>query len=579
MNRIDVKDFIEMIASGSANLENHASYINSLNVFPVPDGDTGTNMSMTFKNGYMEALKCQNDNLSDVAKAFSRGLLMGARGNSGVITSQIFRGFYQYIADKESLSVYDFANGFENGTRSAYKAIMKPVEGTILTVVRQASHNCFVDLKNAPYSIKEYFIKFVNYGKQSLEKTPELLPALKQAGVVDAGGYGLVAIFEGFLSFLKGEPIIANNVEEIDNVISSIEVKNDEYGYCTEYILRINEEYKNFDENKLKEKLSALGESLVLVKDEDIIKVHVHTLKPGDALNVGQRYGEFIKLKIENMKQQHSSIIQKDKIEPVEEIKPIVKVDSIEKEEVVKDVTKENDNSENEEVNIAKSEETPRKKNAMLAVASGIGLFDLFNELNVDYLIDGGQTMNPSTQDFVDKIKDINADNIFVLPNNSNIILAAEQCANMIEDKNIYIIETKSIPEGIAAAAFFDLNGEVDENLNAIKQAISKVHNASITYAIKDTVFDGVNIKKGDYLALNDKKIVMSNKKLDKVAHRLIDDLLEIKNKELITIITGEGSNEKVTKKIEKYIKDYSNLEVQIVKGDQPVYAYLFGLE
>ncbi|MBO7698325.1 MAG: DAK2 domain-containing protein, partial [Erysipelotrichaceae bacterium] len=311
MDKLDVKSFKEMLRSGCANLENHASEINTLNVFPVPDGDTGTNMSMTFTNGYNEAMHCNSDSLSDVAKAFSRGLLMGARGNSGVITSQIFRGFYQSIEGQELIDTSEVAEAFENGARVAYKAIMKPVEGTILTVIREASWYAHNDYNNQPFDLNTYFDKLCAYSKDSLDHTPDYLPVLKEVGVVDSGGAGLLRIFEGFKAYLDGRPIDFSEKKEESEVNPALLLENEEFGYCTEFIVRLDESYiDKFDEKILKRKLTDMGgESLVVVKDDDLVKVHVHTLKPGDALNIGQRYGEFIKLKIENMQEQHSHII------------------------------------------------------------------------------------------------------------------------------------------------------------------------------------------------------------------------------------------------------------------------------
>ncbi|MBQ3295724.1 MAG: DAK2 domain-containing protein [Erysipelotrichaceae bacterium] len=549
MDRLDVNQFKEMLRSGCANLENHSAEINTLNVFPVPDGDTGTNMSMTFTNGYNEAIRCNSDSLSDVAKAFSKGLLMGARGNSGVITSQIFRGFYQSIEGQEFIDTREIAEAFENGARVAYKAIMKPVEGTILTVIREASWYCNHDYEEAPFDLNTYFDKLCAYSKESLDHTPDYLPVLKEVGVVDSGGSGLLRIFEGFKAYIDGNPIDFEEKKEETEVNPALLLENEEFGYCTEFIVRLDESFvSTFDEKILKKKLTDMGgESLVVVKDDDLVKVHVHTLKPGDALNIGQRYGEFIKLKIENMQEQHSHIINKAaplkaKQEP--------------------------------------KEEKPKQKYGLIAVAAGDGVCKLFKDLGVDVIVSGGQTMNPSTEDFVKVIKDLSyCDNIFILPNNSNIILAAQQAKDVCEDRNVYVLETKSIQAGLSAAGMFDRNGEVEANIEELKDVISNVLAASVTYAIKDTTYEGVEVKEGDYMAIANKGIVACEKDRLDVMLKLLDYLFKNEDKDLITIIVGENRNDEEVEKISKYIADNSSLECEIIDGNQPVYSYLVGLE
>ena len=549
MDRLDVNQFKEMLRSGCANLENHSAEINTLNVFPVPDGDTGTNMSMTFTNGYNEAIRCNSDSLSDVAKAFSKGLLMGARGNSGVITSQIFRGFYQSIEGQEFIDTREIAEAFENGARVAYKAIMKPVEGTILTVIREASWYCNHDYEEAPFDLNTYFDKLCAYSKESLDHTPDYLPVLKEVGVVDSGGSGLLRIFEGFKAYIDGNPIDFEEKKEETEVNPALLLENEEFGYCTEFIVRLDESFvSTFDEKILKKKLTDMGgESLVVVKDDDLVKVHVHTLKPGDALNIGQRYGEFIKLKIENMQEQHSHIINKAaplkaKQEP--------------------------------------KEEKPKQKYGLIAVAAGDGVCKLFKDLGVDVIVSGGQTMNPSTEDFVKVIKDLSyCDNIFILPNNSNIILAAQQAKDVCEDRNVYVLETKSIQAGLSAAGMFDRNGEVEANIEELKDVISNVLAASVTYAIKDTTYEGVEVKEGDYMAIANKGIVACEKDRLDVMLKLLDYLFKNEDKDLITIIVGENLNDEEVEKISKYISDNSSLECEIIDGNQPVYSYLVGLE
>ncbi len=542
MNKINATDFKGMIKSACANLENHASEIDALNVFPVPDGDTGTNMSMTFNNGYAELAKVDSDNVSELAKIFSRGLLMGARGNSGVITSQIFRGFYQSIAGKQELETPDVSIAFENGTRVAYKAIMKPVEGTILTVIREASWYANHDYEIENIDLLTYFKRLVQYAKESIDRTPEYLPILKEVGVVDSGGTGLLRILEGMLLYVEGQPVEFKEKKQEIQTNPALLLENEEFGYCTEFIIRLDKNIKDsFEENKLKEKLSNLGgESLVVVKDDDLVKVHVHTLKPGDMLNAGQRYGEFIKLKIENMQEQHSTIIAN-----ANQDKP----------------KKEN------------------KKYGIITVGAGEGLIQLFKDLGADKIIEGGQTMNPSTQDFIKMINELEyCDNIFIYPNNSNIILAANQARDVCTNKNIYVVESKSIQAGISGIGMFNYDGSVEDIIAEQKEIIANVTAASITYAIKDSQYEGINVKAHDYIAISDKKIISSNVDIKETINGLLDYLIA-KDKELLTIIVGEDGNDALTDYICKYIEDNSKLEVSIIEGKQPIYNYLFGLE
>jgi DAK2 domain fusion protein YloV len=551
MNKINVEDFKGMIRSGCANLENHAAEINTLNVFPVPDGDTGTNMSMTFTNGYEEAVKCSSDSISDVAKAFSRGLLMGARGNSGVITSQIFRGFYQHIDGKSEIETADVAKAFENGARVAYKAIMKTVEGTILTVIREAAWYANHDYEEAPFDLDTYFTKLVDYSAESLEHTPDYLPVLKEVGVVDSGGAGLLKILEGFKAYIEGHPFDFEAKKEEVEMNPALMLENEEFGYCTEFIVRLDENIVDtFDENKLKKKLTDMGgESLVVVKDEDLVKVHVHTLKPGDALNIGQRYGEFVKLKIENMQEQHSTIIANAGTEPKAEKK---------KEKKAKEP----------------------QKYGIVAVAAGEGVTQLFYDLGADVVVSGGQTMNPSTEDFVKVINELdNCENIFIFPNNSNIILAAKQTQSVMSERNIYVMETKSVQAGLSAVGMFNKEGEVDEIIADLEDVIANVDASSVTYAIKDTSYEGVEVKEGDYIAIANHGIVASGPDRRKVLFELLDHLFENDEKELITVIYGEGSDQEEVKAVEDYIAENSQLECEVIDGGQPVYSYLIGLE
>jgi len=550
MNKLNVSQFKDMLRSGCANLENHAAEINTLNVFPVPDGDTGTNMSMTFSNGYNEALKCNSDSVSDVAKAFSRGLLMGARGNSGVITSQIFRGFYQHIEGLEEIETKDISLAFENGARVAYKAIMKPVEGTILTVIREASWYANHDFETEPFELETYFTKICQYAAESLEHTPDYLPVLKEVGVVDSGGAGLLKILEGFKAYIDGKPIDFVEQKEEVQTNPALLLENEEFGYCTEFIVKLDDDYlKRFDEKILKKKLTDMGgESLVVVRDEELVKVHVHTLKPGDALNIGQRYGEFVKLKIENMQLQHSTIIENAKKEEEKPAEPVKKKEP--------------------------------KKHGIIAVAAGEGITKLFYDLGSDVVVSGGQTMNPSTEDFVKVVNDLdNCEDIFIFPNNSNIILAAKQCQSVLPERKIHIIETKSIQAGLSAVGMFDFEADSAQILEDLSDVIANVDASSVTYAIKDTTFEGVEVKKGDYMAIGGKNIIASGQNRLEVMKALLDHLFENDEKELLTIIVGDDRDDEEVKVIEQYVKDNSDFELEIIDGNQPVYSYLVGLE
>ena len=542
MNTINADSFKLMLASGVANLANHQAEIDKLNVFPVPDGDTGTNMTMTVENGYKQALTVNDKDVSKIALAFSKGLLMGARGNSGVITSQIFRGFASTIEGMIEISAKDIAEGFENGARIAYKAIMKPVEGTILTVIREASWYAKHEIENRDdVSIEEYFNLLYKFSQESLDNTPNLLPILKEVGVVDSGGAGLVSIIEGFKAFADGNPYQYESKKESITSSAALNIENDEFGYCTEFILRLDEKYKDFDENILKNKLTSIGgESLVVVKDDDLVKVHVHMMKPGEALNVGQRYGEFIKLKIENMQEQHSTIIS-------------------------------NENKE---------KEIEAKHYGIIAVGSGKGIEELLKKCNCDIVVSGGQTMNPSTEDFVNEVKKLGkCKHVLIFPNNSNIILAAKQVAQVFTDRHVHVVETKSIAACVSCLSNFDPEGHLLDNLDEFERVLNNFEDASITHAIKDTIFDGVEVKEGDYIAIKNKTIVSSSFNRVNTIDSLLDRIMENKFAELLTVFIGEEGTTEEANHIKEYVESKSDIEVQVFNGGQPIYCYLFGIE
>lgn len=540
MEKINGLLFKQMLESGANNLTNQFTRIDALNVFPVPDGDTGTNMSLTFNAGVNDALKVTSDSVCDIAKALSKGLLMGARGNSGVITSQIFRGLYQSLDGVEEVNALQLANAFVNGSRVAYKAVMRPVEGTILTVIREASdYTLLYAADKADLTCEDVLAKLVLEAKESLDRTPDLLPVLKEVGVVDSGGAGLLTILEGFLSALRGT-IIAKDDNVETTTVAGADMESDEFGYCTEFIIRLDpNKIATFKEEKLRNRLAEMGNSLVVVQDEDIVKVHVHTLRPGDALNIGQRYGEFAKLKIENMQEQHENIIMSE---------------------------------------TSKEASKPASKYALIAVAAGDGLADMFKELRVDYIISGGQTMNPSTEDFVEAIKKINAEHIFIMPNNSNIILAAQQAAQVMEDVDIHVIPSKSIPQGLCACMMFNPEVDVTMNEDEMKEAIANVKTGQVTYAIKDTTFDGLEIKEGDYMGINEKDIIVSTTDKMEATKKLVDSLIDA-DSEIVTLIAGDNTTDDEMNAITSYIEDNYGVEVEANNGGQPVYSFVIGVE
>lgn len=547
MDMINGLLFKQMLESGANNLTNKFPEIDALNVFPVPDGDTGTNMSLTFNAGVKDALACGSEDVCEIAKVLSKGLLMGARGNSGVITSQIFRGLAQGVEGMEEINGFQLANALVNGSRVAYKAVMRPVEGTILTVVREAADYTYAFASaNADVSCEAVMDKMVEEAIESLKRTPELLPVLKEVGVVDSGGAGLVTILQGFASAIKGE--IIEKKEKSESVESAgAGIDSEEFGYCTEFIVRLDETAQmSFQEHVLRDALANIGNSIVCVQDEDIVKVHVHTLTPGEALNLGQRYGEFVKLKIENMQEQHENIMinaSKEELAPK-----------------------------------AKEEVKPRSKYAIITVAAGDGLADMFKELRADYVISGGQTMNPSTEDFVEAIKKVNADNIFLLPNNSNIVLAAQQAADVMEDYNVHVIPSKTIPQGLCACIMFNPDVDFDMNLAEMNDAISMVKTGQVTYAIKDTTFEGMEIKAGDYMGIKEKDIVVSTTDKMEATKTLIDQLVD-EDSEIVTLIYGEGVSEEEANDISSYIEEKYDIEVEVNNGKQPVYSFIIGVE
>lgn len=550
MKIIDGQLFKQMVICGANVLHNNFPEIDALNVFPVPDGDTGTNMSLTFSSGASDIASMTTNSISEIAKKLSKGLLMGARGNSGVILSQIFRGIAQGLEGKDQVNAIEFAHALTKGAEVAYRAVMRPTEGTILTVIREASTDTSAYAKE-DMEMDDLFSYFVERAQVSLDHTPELLPVLKEVGVVDSGGAGLVLILSGFLAGLNGDMIERVEVVESASKESLVEVESDGeegFGYCTEFIFRLDpRKAKSFTEDRLKTELANIpGNSIVVVQDEDIVKVHVHTLKPGNALNLAQRFGEFIKLKIENMQEQHNNIISNETVP-------------------------------------AKKEEAPKvrehKATAVISVAAGDGVKDLFLELRCDEVVSGGQTMNPSAEDIVAAVREVNADNVIILPNNSNIVMTAQQAAIILEDEiNVVVIPSKTIPQGLSACIMYNPEADIETNIEEMNEAIANVKTGQVTFAIKDTNIDGVDIKANDYMALVEKKIIACIPDKVEACKRALRELIT-EDDEIVTLIAGEDVLPDELEEITLFLEREYEVEVEAHEGLQPVYSFIIGVE
>ena len=535
----------QMILSGSNNLYNHYPEVDALNVFPVPDGDTGTNMNLTISSGAKEVANLNNARIFDVARAFSRGLLMGARGNSGVILSQIFRGFSMAMEGKDEINVEEFARAWDSGREIAYKAVMRPVEGTVLTVIRESS-TALMERVHEMRTIEQAMEYLINEARASLNRTPELLPVLKDVGVVDSGGAGLLYILEGFQLGLTNRFVERKEISQIHTDTSTMagaDIDQDDeesYGYCTEFLIRLepdNPNKKTFNQKNFSNMIQKYGVSCVVVRDEDIVKVHVHTLKPGSVLNYAQGFGEFIKLKIENMQEQHSQLVAD-----------------------------------------AKAPEAPRSEYAIIAVSVGEGLSQMFKDLRVTNIVSGGQTMNPSTEDFIKVIKSLKAKNVIILPNNSNIIMAANQACQVVEDCNCVVVPTKTISQGLTACMMFNPEADVETNIAEMTDAISRVKSGQVTYSIKSTVIDGVDIKEKDFMGISEKKIVCAMQDRLEVCKNLIDKMVD-EDSAIATIIYGEDANEEEANELAAYVEDKYGIDVEVHNGGQPVYYYFLSVE
>ncbi len=541
-NTLDGKTLKEMITNATNNLVAHQDIVDELNVFPVPDGDTGTNMSLTIKNANTQVINTQTNHIGEVANVFSRGLLMGARGNSGVILSQLFRGFAATLKEHETANAKLLAEAFVNGYKAAYKAVMKPTEGTILTVARESADDLMEEYQNFT-DLKEMFKYLLDRANYSLEGTPELLPVLKEVGVVDSGGAGLVYIIEGFYKYLCGEKIKVERKEVVkkESVQSLLKEEDITYTYCTEFVIRLSNDKENkitFLESRFKTILERLGDSIVVVQDEDIVKVHIHTDSPGIAMTKAQAYGEFVTIKIENMREQHLALSN----------------DTVDK-------------------------SAPREKYAIISVANGSGLVDLFKEVGCDYIIEGGQTMNPSTEDFINVIEKVHAENVIILPNNSNIIMAANQAKDVTTDCNVVVIPSKTIGQGYASALMFEPSASLEDNEAQMTEALSEVKSGQVTYAVRDTSFNGLEIKKDNFIAISEKSIVASTKTRKEAIEQLLQNMID-EDSEILTLIFGEDVKEKEANEVRDYALSLNeDLEVEICNGGQPVYSYILAVE
>ncbi|HCG2804487.1 TPA: fatty acid kinase catalytic subunit FakA [Staphylococcus aureus] len=547
ISKINGKLFADMIIQGAQNLSNNADLVDSLNVYPVPDGDTGTNMNLTMTSGREEVENNLSKNIGELGKTFSKGLLMGARGNSGVILSQLFRGFCKNIESESEINSKLLAESFQAGVETAYKAVMKPVEGTILTVAKDAAQAAIEKANNTEDCIElmEYIIVKAN---ESLENTPNLLAVLKEVGVVDSGGKGLLCVYEGFLKALKGEKVEAkvakldkdefvHDEHDFHGVINTEDII---YGYCTEMMVRFGKNKKAFDEQEFRQDMSQFGDSLLVINDEEIVKVHVHTEYPGKVFNYGQQYGELIKLKVENMREQHREVIRKEQ----HTAKP--KMETVE--------------------------------TAIITISMGEGISEIFKSMGATHIISGGQTMNPSTEDIVKVIEQSKCKRAIILPNNKNILMASEQAASIV-DAEAVVIPTKSIPQGISALFQYDVDATLEENKAQMVDSVNNVKSGSLTYAVRDTKIDGVEIKKDAFMGLIEDKIVSSQSDQLTTVTELLNEMLA-DDSEILTVIIGQDAEQAVTDNMINWIEEqYPDVEVEVHEGGQPIYQYFFSVE
>ena len=550
---IDAQLLQKAFIAGAYNLERNKDYINELNVFPVPDGDTGSNMSLTIMAAAREVSALENPSMDELSKKISSGSLRGARGNSGVILSQLLRGFCKEIKGKKQITVSVLADGFVRAVETAYKAVMKPKEGTILTVAKGVAEKA-VELSEMDMDFETFGQEILDHGNEVLKQTPELLPVLKEAGVVDSGGQGLMEFLTGAYNGLTGkeeikEPVTSGGAAKAQTMSSEeIDTSHIKYGYCTEFIIMLEKEYNAEIEAKFKEFLTSIGDSLVVVSDDEIVKVHVHTNHPGLAFEKGLEYGSLTSMKVDNMREEH-------------------------KEKVIH----EQDRKKAAEQEAAKEE--PKKPFGFVAVSVGEGLNDIFKDLGVDHIIEGGQTMNPSTEDVLDAISKVNAETVFVFPNNKNIILAANQAAEIEEEKQVIVIPTKTIPQGISALISFDETATAEANQAGMEDAITAVKSGQVTYAVRDTSIDGKEIKTGDYMGIDDAGIQAVGQDITEVVKDLIGAMAD-EDSELLSIYYGSDvEEEKANALVEAVQAAYPDFEVEAHAGGQPIYYYILSLE
>ncbi|MGG3913181.1 DAK2 domain-containing protein [Rossellomorea vietnamensis] len=549
---LEGKRFAQMVIQGATKLSANAQLVDALNVFPVPDGDTGTNMNLSMTSGAKEVQNHIQDHIGNVATALSKGLLMGARGNSGVILSQLFRGFGKAIEGKESLSSAEFANALQTGVETAYKAVMKPVEGTILTVAKEAARKG-VSVAETESDFVKLMQAIVDEAQASLNRTPDLLPVLKEVGVVDSGGQGLLFVYEGFLAELKGEKVSDQaSLPSMNDLVSAehhkaaqdfMSTEDIEFGYCTEFMVRFESDKQSFVEEDFRQDLSKFGDSLLVISDDELAKVHIHSEQPGDVLTYGHQYGSLINIKIENMRQQHSSIVGESKPATAEAPIPAKEVEF-----------------------------------AIVTVSMGEGIAELFKSIGATSVIEGGQTMNPSTEDIVKAVEEVNAKKVIIMPNNKNIIMAAEQAAEVLE-MEVAVVPTKTVPQGMAALLAFNPSASVEDNKQLMTEASKQVKTGQVTFAVRDTSIDGVSISKDDFMGIEEGKIVVSDSDRQKSAQTLLETMLDA-DSEILTILYGEDVTEEDVESLREYVEQhYEDVEVEVHNGKQPLYSYIFSVE
>ena len=564
LNTVDAKMLAKMFLAGAKNLENKKEWINELNVFPVPDGDTGTNMTMTIMAAAKEVAKMDEPDMSSLCKAMSSGSLRGARGNSGVILSQLLRGFTKVVREYDEVTLPVFAASFEKAVETAYKAVMKPKEGTILTVAKGISDKANELMEAGCDDLAAFFDEVIKHGDYVLSQTPEMLPVLKQAGVVDSGGQGLMEVLKGAVDAYLGKeidfsvetPTVSINTASVEDGFSEEDIK---FGYCTEFIIMLNRPFNIKTEMDFKAYLESIGDSIVVVADDDIVKVHVHTNDPGMVIQKALMYGALSNMKIDNMRLEHQEKVikmsEKNAAESEKEATPV------------------------QEAPTAVVSNEPRKEIGFVTVAAGDGMTEIFKSLGVDVVISGGQTMNPSTDDIVNAVNSVNADCVFVLPNNKNIILAANQAQYLVEDKKVVVVPTKTIAQGITAVINFVPDMAAEDNEAVMVEEIGRVKTGEVTYAVRDTQIDDKEIRQGDYMGIGDKGILSVGPDMNTVIFEMVDEMVD-EETELISVYYGEEVTEDAAEAIRKTIADkYTSCDVELQYGGQPVYYYVISAE